>query len=107
MKKLDGGLGGVEPKYFAGPGIDFTLATFLVLWLSRNVVDTQPQDRVNVHMFRLATLLAHGKHVALGPLFLGTLYRWLDLIFDFQIRSQDRYDVVTYLVTSFFQMFRV
>ncbi|GFZ03863.1 hypothetical protein Acr_16g0004870 [Actinidia rufa] len=37
-----------RPKYFTGPGIDFTLAAFLVLWLSRYVVDGRPQDGVNI-----------------------------------------------------------
>ncbi|GFY90218.1 hypothetical protein Acr_07g0004150 [Actinidia rufa] len=32
-KKLDGGPDRSKPKYFIGPGIDFTLAAFLVLWL--------------------------------------------------------------------------
>ncbi|GFY93877.1 hypothetical protein Acr_09g0003230 [Actinidia rufa] len=39
-RKLDGDSSGNKPKYFTGPGIDFTLAAFLVLWLSWYVVDT-------------------------------------------------------------------
>ena len=58
-------------------------------------------------VFRLATLLAHGRRMALDPLFIGALFRRLDLIYDCQLRSQGRYDVVTYLDNSFLQMFVV
>lgn len=64
QKKLDGGLGRVKPKYFVGPGMDFSLVAFLVLWLSRYVVDWRSLDGVNVQVLRLATLLAHGRCVA-------------------------------------------
>ncbi|GFZ00992.1 hypothetical protein Acr_14g0006270 [Actinidia rufa] len=56
-------------------------------------------------VLRFATLLAHGRRMALDPLFLGTLFRRLDLIYDCQLWSQVRCDVVTYLDTPFLQMF--
>ena len=68
-KKLDSGSSGAKHKYFTSHGIDFTLATFLVLWLLRYVVDGRSHDGVNVSVFRLVTLQAHGRHMALGSPF--------------------------------------
>lgn len=62
-----------EAQTLHGLGIQFTLVAFLLLWLSRHVFDGRSQDRVHTHVFRIATMLAHGHVIALGSIFLGSL----------------------------------
>ncbi|GMP45802.1 hypothetical protein CsSME_00014189 [Camellia sinensis var. sinensis] len=55
------------------------LAAFITYWLSRYVLMGRPQDGVFHELFPLAAILASGRPIPLAPLFLGGLYKRLDM----------------------------
>ncbi|GMP92533.1 hypothetical protein CsSME_00042713 [Camellia sinensis var. sinensis] len=81
------------------------LAAFLAYWLSRYIFEGASKDGVDLSVFDIAAYLATGLSVALGPLFLETLYRQLDMYQVGAKKSKGRYDVISYVSTSFLQMF--
>lgn len=81
------------------------LASFLSYWLSRYILEGAPKDGVDPSMFDIAAYLATGLSVTLGPLFLGTLYRRLDMYQVGAEKLKGWYDVISYVLTSFLQMF--
>ncbi|KAE9447462.1 hypothetical protein C3L33_20640, partial [Rhododendron williamsianum] len=75
------------------------------------VVGPQYKQRFYMAVFPLAVLLARGQPVALAPLFLGSLYRQLDLVHADYARSLDRCDHLSmahsnFLLAYFFEHFR-
>ena len=105
LKKLE--KGGPHYPCVHGPGYHagYTLAGFIVAWLSRHVMEGPPQDGFNTPLFRLTVILENGRSVALGPFFLGTLYRRLDMLQHNMTKLFGRYEVSTYLSTYFLEMF--
>ncbi|KAH7853922.1 hypothetical protein Vadar_008146 [Vaccinium darrowii] len=81
------------------------LAAFLTLWLSLHVFPGPPEGGVDPNLFGIAAILSTGKSVPLAPLFLGTLYKRLDLIVPAARLSKGRYDICTYVHTGFLGMF--
>ncbi|CAL5412359.1 unnamed protein product [Camellia sinensis] len=65
----------------------------------------RPQDGICHELFPLAAILASGRPIPLPPLFLGGLYRRLDMYQEGIDRSKGRYDVTSFLPTTFLQLF--
>ncbi|XP_058211437.1 uncharacterized protein LOC131323600 [Rhododendron vialii] len=81
------------------------LAAFLAYWLTWYIFPGPPKDGVDTTLFELATILASGESVPLAPLFLGTLFKRLDMLQDAARRSCGRYDLPIYVATNFLHMF--
>lgn len=88
-----------------GRNAEFQLAAFFAYWLSYFVFPSPPDDGLNPFMFRMAVLLAQKKPVALGPWFLGSLYKSLDECGRNITRSVGRFDVVCYVEANFLQLY--
>ncbi|KAI8527843.1 hypothetical protein RHMOL_Rhmol12G0105500 [Rhododendron molle] len=56
-------------------------------------------------LFELAAILSSGESVPLAPLFLGTLFKRLDMLHDAARRSCGRYELPIYVATNFLHMF--
>ena len=89
------------PRYEKYKHSSTYLAAFLAYWLSRYILEGAPKDGVDLSVFDIAVYLASGLSVALGPLFLGTLYRQLDMYQVGAKNSKGRYDVISFVSTSF------
>ncbi|KAE9444591.1 hypothetical protein C3L33_23511, partial [Rhododendron williamsianum] len=105
---------GAERDYVAGPQYNQRLymAGFFSYFLSYFVLPDYPVDGLSQAVFLLAVLLARGQPVALAPLFLGSLYRQLDLVQADYARSLGRCDHIlmahsTFLLAYFFEHFRI
>ncbi|KAK9280620.1 hypothetical protein L1049_014315 [Liquidambar formosana] len=61
-------------------GQKYSLEAFLSYWLSRYVLEGAPEDGVNAWVFPLTIKITKGEQFALAPVFLGSLYRHIDLI---------------------------
>ncbi|KAG5557254.1 hypothetical protein RHGRI_007499 [Rhododendron griersonianum] len=72
------------PVVIDGPGLKepVHLAAFLAYWLTWYVFPRPPKDGVDTALFALAAILASGESVPLAPLFLGTLFKRLDMLHD-------------------------
>ncbi|PON88277.1 Aminotransferase-like mobile domain containing protein [Trema orientale] len=81
------------------------LAGFLACWLCRHVFYFSPINVIHRRVFPLACMMACGKKFALGPLYLGTLYRRMDQFVSDMIRSVGRYQVRSYVDSLFLQAF--
>lgn len=96
-------------KYFnkGGEGNNslFQVEAFLAYWLSYFVFLSSPKDGINSYVFPLVVLLTKGNRLVLAPLYLGSLYAWLDECSKGVFKSMGRYDVVTYVDASFLQLF--
>lgn len=77
----------------------------LVFWLSCYVLPSGPEDGINSFVFPLAIRLAKGEKIALGPIFLGSLFYRLDECVRSLVRSRGRYTVTSYGQTAFLQLF--
>lgn len=104
---------GAERAFVAGPEYRQRLymAGFLSFFLSYYVLPDYPTDGVSPVVFPLAVLLARDRTVALTPLFLGSLYRRLDLVQADYARSLGRCDHLSmvqtnFLLAYFFEHFR-
>ncbi|CAL5384017.1 unnamed protein product [Camellia sinensis] len=81
------------------------LAAFITYWLSRYVLMGRPQDGICHELFPLAAILASGRPILLAHLFLGRLYKRLDMYQEGVDRSKGRYDVTSFLPATFLQLF--
>ncbi|KAI8534241.1 hypothetical protein RHMOL_Rhmol10G0074400 [Rhododendron molle] len=81
------------------------LAAFLAYWLTWYIFPGPPKDGVDTALFELAAILASGESVPLAPLFLGTLFKRLDMLHDAARHSCGRYDLPIYVATNFLHMF--
>ncbi|KAA8517973.1 hypothetical protein F0562_015447 [Nyssa sinensis] len=72
---------------------------------SRCILPMPPEDGPNMTIFTFVVKLARGKIIELAPLFLRLLYHRLDIIHEASRRSVGRYDVASYAVTTFLQIF--
>ncbi|KAF7151165.1 hypothetical protein RHSIM_Rhsim02G0152100 [Rhododendron simsii] len=90
-----------------GPGLKESahLAAFLAYWLTWYLFPGPPKDGVDTTLFELAAILASEESVPLAPLFLGTLFKRLDMLQDAARRSCGRYDLPIYVATNFLHMF--
>ncbi|KAG5523152.1 hypothetical protein RHGRI_035090 [Rhododendron griersonianum] len=95
------------PVVIDGPGLKEPahLAAFLAYWLTWYIFPGPPKDGVDTALFELAAILASGESVPLAPLFLGTLFKRLDMLHDAARRSCGRYDLPIYVATNFLHMF--
>ncbi|KAI8550611.1 hypothetical protein RHMOL_Rhmol06G0121000 [Rhododendron molle] len=95
------------PAVIDGPGLKAPahLAAFLAYWLTWYIFPGPPKDGVDTTLFELAAILASGESVPLAPLFLGTLFKRLDMLHDAARRSCGRYDLPIYVATNFLHMF--
>ncbi|KAE9466084.1 hypothetical protein C3L33_02006, partial [Rhododendron williamsianum] len=73
---------GVARDFVTGPqhGQRLYMTGFVAYFLSYYVLPDYPVDGLSQAVFPLAVLLARGQPVALAPLFLGSLYKQLDLV---------------------------
>lgn len=78
---------------------------FLSYWLSIYILLSGPEDGINVYKFPLTVCLAKRKKLSLDPLYLGSLYSWLDECVCNITTSMARYDLVTYVDSAFLQIF--
>ncbi|KAE9465168.1 hypothetical protein C3L33_02948, partial [Rhododendron williamsianum] len=94
---------GAERDFVAGPQYKQRLymAGFFAFFLSYYVLPDYPVDSPSPAVFPLAVLLARGQPVALAPLFLGSLYRQLDLVHADLARSLGRCDHLSMVHTNF------
>ncbi|KAE9467466.1 hypothetical protein C3L33_00633, partial [Rhododendron williamsianum] len=104
---------GVARDFVTGPhyGQWLYMAGFFAYFLSYYVLPDYPIDGLSQAVFPLAVLLARGQPVALAPLFLGSLYRQLDLVQADYARSLGRCDHLSmvhtnFLLAYFFKHFR-
>ncbi|KAE9445285.1 hypothetical protein C3L33_22818, partial [Rhododendron williamsianum] len=104
---------GVARDFVAGPQYRQRLymAGFFSYFLCYYVLPDYPIDGLSQAVFPLAVLLACGQPVALAPLFLGSLYRQLDLVQADYARSLGRCDHLlmahtNFLLAYFFEHFR-
>ncbi|CAL5395888.1 unnamed protein product [Camellia sinensis] len=81
------------------------LAAFITYWLSQYILMGRSQDGICHELFPLGAILASGRPIPLAPLFLGGLYRRLDMYQEGVDRSKGRYDVTSFLPTTFLQLF--
>ncbi|KAG5521367.1 hypothetical protein RHGRI_033809 [Rhododendron griersonianum] len=90
-----------------GPGLKEPahLAAFLAYWLTWYIFPGPPKDGVDTTLFELTAILASGESVPLAQLFLGTLFKRLDMRHDAAQRSCGRYDLPIYVATNFLHMF--
>ncbi|KAI8537661.1 hypothetical protein RHMOL_Rhmol09G0041500 [Rhododendron molle] len=90
-----------------GPGLKEPahLAAFLAYWLTWYIFPGPPKDGVDTALFELAAILASEEYVPLALLFLGTLFKRLDMLHDAARRSYGRYDLPIYVATNFLHMF--
>ncbi|KAG5528472.1 hypothetical protein RHGRI_029232 [Rhododendron griersonianum] len=95
------------PVVIDGPGLKEPahLAAFLAYWLTWYIFPGPPKDGVDTALFELAAILASGESVPLAPLFLGTLFKRLDMLHDAARRSCGRYDLPIYVAANFLHMF--
>ncbi|KAG5552835.1 hypothetical protein RHGRI_010816 [Rhododendron griersonianum] len=95
------------PVVIDGPGLKEPahLAAFLAYWLTWYIFPGPPKDGVDTALFELAAIIASGESVPLAPLFLGTLFKRLDMLHDAARRSCGRYDLPIYVATNFLHMF--
>ncbi|KAF7140407.1 hypothetical protein RHSIM_Rhsim06G0084000 [Rhododendron simsii] len=106
-KDLGASNAGEEAQVVAdGPGLKKPahLATFLAYWLTWYIFPGPPKDGVNTALFELAAILASGESVPLAPLFLGTLFKRLDMLHDAARCACGRYDLPIYVATNFLDM---
>lgn len=89
----------------AGLNSEVQLAAFFAYWLSYFVFPSPPDDWLNFFVFPMAVLLTQKKPVALGPWFLGSLYKRLDECGRHIGRSVGRYDVISYVEVNFLQLY--
>lgn len=89
----------------AGLNNEVQLAAFFAYWLFYFVFPSPLDDWLNPFVFPVAVLLAQKKPVALGPLFLGSLFKRLDECGRHITRSVGRYDVICYVDVNFLQLF--
>ncbi|KAE9445286.1 hypothetical protein C3L33_22816, partial [Rhododendron williamsianum] len=87
------------------------MAGFFSYFLSYYVLPNYPVDGISQAVFPLAVLLARGQPVALAPMFLGSLYRQLNLVQADYAWSLGRCDHLsmahsTFLLAYFFEHFR-
>ncbi|KAE9452525.1 hypothetical protein C3L33_15575, partial [Rhododendron williamsianum] len=90
-----------------GPGLKEPahLAAFLAYWLTWYIFPGPPKDGVDTTLFELAAIPASEESIPLAPLFLGTLFKRLDMLHDAARRSCGRYDLPIYVATNFLHMF--
>ncbi|KAG5548821.1 hypothetical protein RHGRI_014241 [Rhododendron griersonianum] len=81
------------------------LAAFLAYWLTWYIFPGPPKDGVDTTLFDLAAILASGESVPLAPLFMGTLFKRLDMLHDAARRSYGMFDLPIYVATNFLHMF--
>ncbi|KAH7848065.1 hypothetical protein Vadar_033347 [Vaccinium darrowii] len=82
-------------------GGDIYLASFIVYFLSFFVLPGHPSESLSSSLFPLEVRLAQGEDIPLGPLFLGNLYYQLDSLYTDMERSSRRYEIWSYIHTSF------
>ncbi|XP_059638711.1 uncharacterized protein LOC132280983, partial [Cornus florida] len=94
-------------KGIPGPWVDHSssLAAYLLCWLSRYLFEGTSEDASQPRLVDLAVKLANGVKVAFAPLFLGTLYHWLNMVWEDMGRSVRRYVHCSYTSTIFLQLF--
>lgn len=74
----------------AGKKSTCQLATFFAYWLTHFVFPSPPDDWFNLFVFPMAALLAPRNPIALGPWFLGSLFRRPDECVHNVVRSVGR-----------------
>lgn len=95
-------------RYFEkGEGSRMGLAIEAILSydLSRFVCPSGPEDGMNPFVSSMAVVLIKGERLVLAPIYLVSLYARLDECVSNVVQSVGRYDVVTYVDTSFVQIF--
>ncbi|KAI8530212.1 hypothetical protein RHMOL_Rhmol11G0038300 [Rhododendron molle] len=95
------------PVVTDGPGLKEPthFAAFLAYWRTWYIFPGPPKDRVDTTLFELAAILTSEESVPLAPLFMGTLFKRLDMLRDAARRSCGRYDLPIYVATNFLHMF--
>ncbi|KAI8555258.1 hypothetical protein RHMOL_Rhmol05G0160800 [Rhododendron molle] len=90
-----------------GPGLKepVHLAAFLAYWLTWYIFPGPPKDGVDTTLLELTAILASWESVPLASLFLGTLFKRLDILPEVARRSCGRYDLPIYVATNFLHMF--
>lgn len=81
------------------------LEAMLAYWLSRFIFTDFPYEHVQQRTLPLAVMLATGARLPLAPLFLGHLYRMLDLISNDEKDGAGRYGVDSLVSSVFLQVF--
>ncbi|KAH7860032.1 hypothetical protein Vadar_008396 [Vaccinium darrowii] len=105
--EVDGKLAMTVSSYNGGP---LSLANFLVQFLSLFLLPDLPHEGPRREMIPLAAVLASGKKLPMGPMFLGHFYRQLDrTVQDFE-RSTGRYEItsmvhIPFLLAFFYEYF--
>lgn len=77
----------------------------LLYYLSRYVLLSGPEVGINSYVFPMAICLGKGEKLALGPIYLGSLYVRLDECLRNILHFFGRYSVVTSANTCFIQFF--
>ena len=85
--------------------MQLTSAPFVVMVQVQEALAKQAAVVTRLKQFPNLAGRANDRSVALGPLFLGTLYQRLDMLQHNMTRSFSRYEVSTYLSTYFLEMF--
>lgn len=105
--EVDGKFAMTMSSYHGGP---LSLAVFLVQLLSLFLFPDLPHEGPRREMIPLAAILASGKRLPLGPMFLGHFYHQLDrTVQDFE-RSMGRYEItsmihIPFLLAFFYEYF--
>ncbi|XP_017970371.1 PREDICTED: uncharacterized protein LOC108660633 [Theobroma cacao] len=89
------------PKY---PDHIHELVALLIMWLARYVFPSCPDDGISSSIIPYAIKIAKGMSFPLAPLYLGSLYRRLDLYHSKTAESVGRYRVLTYVDVFFIHM---
>ncbi|GMN59597.1 hypothetical protein TIFTF001_028695 [Ficus carica] len=84
---------------------NYRVEAMLTLLVSRFIFSGLPCDTIRKNLFPMAISLGQGKKLPLAPLFLGQLYKHLDLLAEDELLGLSRFRVETYLSTSFLQVF--
>ncbi|XP_017969960.1 PREDICTED: uncharacterized protein LOC18608829 [Theobroma cacao] len=90
-----------SPEY---PDHKYELVALIIFWLARHVLQGCPDDGISSVVVPLAIKIIKGIRFPLAPLYLGSLYKRLDLYQLKIIESAGRYKVLTYVDVSFIQM---
>ncbi|XP_017974546.1 PREDICTED: uncharacterized protein LOC18601977 [Theobroma cacao] len=106
---------GIFYKKFNAKGIEigspeyldhkYELVALTIFWLARHALPRCPDDGISSAIVPLAIKIVKGIRFPLTPLYLGSLYKRLDLYQLKTVESAGRYKVLTYVDVSSIQMF--
>ena len=80
-------------------------AAMVLLWLSRFVFPSPPEDTILSSLIPLAVYISQGVAFPLAPLFLGRLYSLLDYLVDEEDSGGGHFVIESYIPISFLQVF--